>query len=180
MLGVLCIIGCPVQLIREVFLRLHFRRRHTFASLWGACLRFASLWRANSRGDSCVLGVYLSMVCLRKAFIDLCLLNRPKRSSFRSLLLNFTLDYKPSYFSAWFVTVFGNVWSWCMHQIGLSSSAVVSQSKSTELCSTAAVMPQSKSSEGQSSAAPFDHDLWYCRLRTDEHFTSMLFIRKNL
>ena len=31
MLGVLCIIGCPVQLIREMFLRLHFRRRHTFA-----------------------------------------------------------------------------------------------------------------------------------------------------
>ena len=74
-LGVLCIIGCPVQLIREVFLRLHFRRRHTFASLWGACLRFASLWRANSRGDSCVLGVHLSNVCwgllfcLRKSFI---------------------------------------------------------------------------------------------------------------
>ena len=58
-------VGCPVQLIREVFLRLHFRRRHTFASLW----------RANSRGDSCVLGVHLSKVCrglifcLRKAFI---------------------------------------------------------------------------------------------------------------
>ena len=62
-LGVLYIIGCPVQLIREVFLRLHFRRRHTFASLWGACLRFASLWRANSCGDSCVLGVHLSKVC---------------------------------------------------------------------------------------------------------------------
>ena len=29
---------------------------------------------------------------LRKAYIDLCLLNCPKRSSFRSLLLNFTLD----------------------------------------------------------------------------------------
>ena len=75
-LGVLCIIGCPVQLIREVFLRLHFRgRRHTFASLWGACLRFASFWRPNSCGDSCVLGVHLSKVCwglifcLRKAFI---------------------------------------------------------------------------------------------------------------
>ena len=31
--GVLCIIGCRVQLIREVFLRLHFHHRHTFASL---------------------------------------------------------------------------------------------------------------------------------------------------
>ena len=51
------------------------RRRHTFASLWGACLRFASLWSANWRGDSCVLGVHLSNVCwgllfcLRKSFI---------------------------------------------------------------------------------------------------------------
>ena len=59
MLGVLCIIGFPVQLIREVFFRDYIcrRRRHTFASLWGACLRFAfaSLWPTNSRGDSCVL-----------------------------------------------------------------------------------------------------------------------------
>ena len=31
-LGVLCIIWCPVQLIREVILRLHFRR-HSFASV---------------------------------------------------------------------------------------------------------------------------------------------------
>ena len=31
-LGVLCIVGCPVQLIREVFSRLHLCR-HTFASL---------------------------------------------------------------------------------------------------------------------------------------------------
>ena len=30
--GVLCIIECPVQLIKEVFLRLHLCR-HTFASL---------------------------------------------------------------------------------------------------------------------------------------------------
>ena len=36
--------------------------RHTFASLWRACLRFASHWRANSRGDSCFLGVHLSNV----------------------------------------------------------------------------------------------------------------------
>ena len=33
-LGVVYLNGCPVQLIREVILRLHFRRRrHTFASL---------------------------------------------------------------------------------------------------------------------------------------------------
>ena len=36
--------------------------RHTLASLWLACLRFASHWRANSRGDSCFLGVHLSNV----------------------------------------------------------------------------------------------------------------------
>ena len=30
--------------------------------------------------------------------------------------------------------------SWCIHQTGFSSSAVVSQSKSTELCSSAAVV----------------------------------------
>ena len=51
-----------MQSIREVFSRLHLCR-HTFASLWGACLRFASLWPANSRGDSCVLDVHLSNVC---------------------------------------------------------------------------------------------------------------------
>ena len=77
-------VGCAVHhwvscaINKGGFLRLHFRRRrcrHTFASLWGACLLFASLWRANSCGDSCVLGVHLSKVCwglifcLRKTFI---------------------------------------------------------------------------------------------------------------
>ena len=64
--------------------------------------------------------------------------------------------------------------SWCIHQTGFSSAAVVpqskftelcssaavvSQSKSTELCSSAAVVPQSNSTEMFSSAAPFGHDL---------------------
>ena len=31
--GVMCIIGCPVQFIREVFSRLHVRRRHTLGNL---------------------------------------------------------------------------------------------------------------------------------------------------
>ena len=115
MFDFLCIIGWPVQLIRRDFLRLHFRRRHTFASLWGACLRFASLWRANSCGESSAFifqrfaevwilsswSVHLlkSLLNLRKAYIDLCLLNSPKRSSFRSLLLNFTLDWAFIFFS---------------------------------------------------------------------------------
>ena len=42
---------------------------------------------------------------------------------------------------------------WCMHQTGLSSAAVVPQSKSTELCSSAAVVSQSKSSKLCSLAA---------------------------
>ena len=41
--------------------RLHLCR-HIFASLWGDCLRFASHWRANARGDSSVLGVHFSNV----------------------------------------------------------------------------------------------------------------------
>ena len=45
---------------------------------------------------------------------------------------------------------------------------------------SAAVVPQSKSTEMWSLAAPFHHDLWYFRQRTNEHFRSMLFIRKNL
>ena len=68
---------------------------------------------------------------------------------------------------------------WCMHQTEISSAAVVPQSKFTELCSSAAVVSQSKSNEMWSSAAPFDHELWYFRHLTNEHFNSMLFIRKN-
>ena len=55
-------------------LRLHLCWR-TFALLWGTCLRSASLWCANPRGDSCFLRVYLSNVCwglifcFRKIFI---------------------------------------------------------------------------------------------------------------
>ena len=72
----LCWVFCTLLDVLCNYLRLHFRRRHTFASLWGPCLRFASLWSANSTcGDSCVLGVHLWKVCwgllfcLRKAFI---------------------------------------------------------------------------------------------------------------
>ena len=69
-LGVMSIFGCPVQLKGRFFRDcIRRRRRHTFASLWGACLRFASLWRANSLGDSCVLGLHLSNVCWGKSFI---------------------------------------------------------------------------------------------------------------
>ena len=120
-------------------------------------------------------------VCWRST-IDLCLMNLPKRSSFKSVLKVYTLSkillwIKPSYFS-----LENACYSWCMHQTGLFSSAsVVPQSKFTgELWSSASVVPQSKSTEMWSSAAPFHHDLWYFRHWTNEHFTSMLFIRKNV
>ena len=103
-------------------------------------------------------------------YIDLCLLNRPKRSSFK-----FYFGLSLHIFQHGLSPPLENVCDyWCMYQTGFSSAAVVpqskftelcssvavvSQSKSTELCSTAAVVPQSKSSEVQGSAAPFDHDL---------------------
>ena len=43
--------------------------------------------------------------------------------------------------------------SWCMHQTGFSSAAVVPQSKFNELCSSAAIVSQSKSTELCSLAA---------------------------
>ena len=64
---------------------------------------------------------------------------------------------------------------WLMHQTWFRP-----QSKFTELCSLAAVVSQRKSTELCSSAAPLDHDLWYFRHRTNEHFHSILFTRKKL
>ena len=93
-------------------------------------------------------------LCWRST-IDLCLMNLPKRSSFKSVLKVYTLSkillwIKPSYFS-----LENACYSWCMHQTGLFSSAsVVPQSKFTgELWSSASVVPQSKSTELCSSAA---------------------------
>ena len=104
--------GCPVQLIREDFRDcIRRRRRHTFASLWGACLRFASLWRANSRGDSCVLVFvnrlsFKSVLNLRKAYI------------FKSLLK----VYYPSVFAESFKTfVFQKFRRALCHKVNLQS-----------------------------------------------------------
>ena len=44
------------------------------------CSRLASFWRANSRGDSCVLSVHLSNVCWGLLFVFV------KRTYFKSLL----------------------------------------------------------------------------------------------
>ena len=45
----LCWVSCAIN--RRDFLRLHLCRQ-TFASLWGASTRCASLWSSNSRGGS--------------------------------------------------------------------------------------------------------------------------------
>ena len=155
MLGVLGIIGYPVQLIREVFSRLHLCR-HTFASLWSDCLRFASLWCSNSHGDSCVL----DSICLRKAYILICVCQVFVDSS---KVFNLTPWVK--FYFGLSLHIFSMVrhclWKMCatpgayINETWLfSSAAVVPPSKSTELPSTlAAVVPQSKSTEWCSSSA---------------------------
>ena len=56
MLGFLCIVGYPVQLIREVFSRLHFRRRDTllprFEALGYVLPHFDELTHRAIRGSS--------------------------------------------------------------------------------------------------------------------------------
>ena len=66
---------------------------------------------------------------------------------FQKFAVNFYFGSKPSYFSAWLTSLsLENVFdSWCMHQTGFSSAAVVPQSKFTELCRSVAVVSQSKS-----------------------------------
>ena len=118
MLGVLCIVGCPVQLVREVFARLHFRRRHTFAfafhyeALGYILPHFDELTHVAICGSSMLTTILL---CIKHG------------SSLSS------------------ENVCG---AWRLHETGLfSSAAVVPQSKSTEFCSSAAVVPRSKSTE---------------------------------
>ena len=160
----ICVRGTRTQplicVVREVFSRLHFRRRHTFASLWGAWLRFASLWRTNARGDSCVVGVHYSSV-------------------WWGVIISFIVE-KSWKIAEGLLTEVGKLLLWIkhgsslslvnvcdssrLHQTGLFCSvAVVPQSKSTELLSLAAVVPQSKSTEIWRSSVPFHHDLWYLR-----------------
>ena len=167
-------VGCSVHywvscaINKGGFLRLHFRRRHTFASLWGACLRFALLWRTNSKWW---------FVC-PQAFSEVFYFAFVKRSSFKSLL-NLRKAYIFQEFSEGLLSICVR---WIFRNVHLSnvSAAVVPQSKSTELCSSAAVLLQSKSVKMWSSAVPSHHDLGYFRHRTKEHFRSMLFIRKKL
>ena len=64
MLDVLCIIGCPVQLIREVFSRLHLCR-HTFDT---HLPQFDALTQMVIHVSS----AFIFAICLRKAYISIC------------------------------------------------------------------------------------------------------------
>ena len=76
----------------------------------------------NRSSFKSVLNLRSLRVCWRFT-IDLCLMQLPKRSSFKSVLKVYTLSkillwIKPSYFS-----LENACYSWCMHQTGLFSSA---------------------------------------------------------
>ena len=172
-------VGCSVHywvscaINNGTFSRLHFLR-HTFASLSGDCLRFASLWWANSRGDSSVLSVHFSNVFWGVLFVFV------TRTYFKSFLrvyyrFEFIESSKVVFWKFVRLLVHASMKLGC-----LSRRTLLPQSKSTELCISAAVVPQSKSTAMWRSAAPFHHHLWYFWHRTNEHFSSMLFIRKNL
>ena len=98
-----------------------------------------------------------------QAFADVFYSLFVKRSSFKSLL-NLRKAYIFQEFTEGLLSV---CFCWIFQNVHLSKVS-------------AAVAPQSKSTEMWSSAAPFHNDLWYFRHRTNQHFGSMLFIRKNL
>ena len=139
-------LGCSVLLISE---NLRFRLcPHTFASLWGSCLRFASLWRTNSHGDSCVLGVHLSNVCLaglHSVFVE--------RLSFKSLL-NLRKAYIFQEFAEGLLSI---CVCWIFQSVQLSGKRFSGR------CAT----KYNKSTEMWSSAAPVHHDLKYFWHRTN-------------
>ena len=105
-------------------------------------------------------------------------MNLPKRSSFKRLLKVYTLSkillwIKPSYFSLENVCD-----SWCIHQTGLfwplchkvnALSCVAWRSWFYKVN-----LPRCET-RGRHFIV---HDLWYFRQRTNEHFSSMLFICK--
>ena len=104
----------------EIAFKFCHRHRHTFALLWGACLRFASLWRSNSCGDSCVLKPLLRSFIV---FVN--------RSSFKSLL-NLCKVYTFQEFAEGLLSI---CVCWIFQNVHLSkvSAAIVPQTKSTEM-----------------------------------------------
>ena len=77
MLGVLCIIGCPVQLIREVFLRLHSSSSSTHEALAYVLPQFDALTHVVIRVSSAIIFQTSAEVCY-SVYVN--------RSSFKSVL----------------------------------------------------------------------------------------------
>ena len=107
--------------------------------------------------------IRVSSAFIFQTFAEVCYSVFVKRSPFKSLL-NLRKAYIFQEFAEGLLSI---CVCWIFQNVHLSKVS-------------AAVVPQSKSTEMWSSAAPFHHDLWYFRHRTNEHFRSMLFIRKNL
>ena len=103
-------------------LRLHLCR-HTFASLWGACLRFALLWRTSR----------VSSVFIFYMFAEVCYSVFVKHSSYKSLL-NLRKAYIVQEFAGGLLSI---CVCWIFQSFHLSkvSAALVPRSKSTDLCS---------------------------------------------
>ena len=76
-MGVLCIIGCPVQLIREVFSRLHWSSSPRFEALAYVLPHFYELTHVVIRASSAFI---------IQAFAEVFYSVFVKRSSFKSLL----------------------------------------------------------------------------------------------
>ena len=107
--------------------------------------------------------IRVSLAFIFQTFAEVCYSVFVKRSSFKSLL-NLCKAYIFQEFAEGLISI---CVGWIFQNVHLSKVS-------------AAVVPQSKSTEMWSSAAPFHHDLWYFRHRTNEHFRSMLFVRKSL
>ena len=113
MLGVLCIIGRPVQLIREVFSRLHLPSTDICLTLRWLLAFYLTLKCQLMRWFVCPRRLsskrlLRSAICLHKAYIfhefaESVFVESSKAFNTLSKIL---LWIKPSYFSAWFVNVF--------------------------------------------------------------------------
>ena len=176
-----------MQLIREFFPRLHLCR-HTFASLWGDCLRFASLWRANLPGDSSVLGVHFSNVFwgLLIVFVTRTYLNSFLKVYYRCVFIE---SSKVVFWKCVRLLVHASMKPGCLarrplcYKVNLPSCVArrpLCHKVNLPRCEAWRLLCNSKSTAIWSSVAPLYHYLWYFRHRTNEHFSSMLFIRKNL
>ena len=141
MLGVLCLIGRPVQLIREVHRSVFAEPSKAFIfQNFAVKFYFGLNLHIFQHGSSLSSENVCDFRCMHQtAFSSAAFVSQSKSTE---LCSSVAVVRPQSKFT-----------ELC------SSAAVVSQTKSTELCSSAAVVPQSKSTEMRSSAEPFDHDL---------------------